>query len=255
MASGWVLRVFIFESKMDKNMNASKLLMVLPLVLLACTAVPQSPIPEKTVFKLTRTDGGDVPQTLVFDYQGAGPFVQLKVETELKGWTVDCDAPWCTVVADAIGIRFNVQPYQGESKQLFPRTCKVHIQAGAEYENTLTLGQESEEKFLYTVPGKNWSAISLPAAGAPVEVLVVSNLVDWTIRNVDGWVKADKIDRTTLRLSVIPSETEHKRTGQIVLESVANEVQSGSGPAWTLYLREEDAGGTSDDYTYGDNLE
>ena len=247
-------------------MNAFKLLLVLPLVLLACTAVPHSDNPDDPkdphqpstpatpVFKLSRIDGGVVPQTLVFDYQGAGPFVQLKVETELEGWTAECDATWCTLVTDASSIRFNVQPYHGESKQLYPRSCKVHIQAGTEYDNTLTLGQESEEKFLYTVPGNNYSGISLPAAGAPVEILVVSNLVDWTIKNDNNWVKADKIDRTTLRLSNIPSESEHERNGQIVLESVANEAQTGSGPTWTLYLIEGESGGTSDDYTYGENL-
>lgn len=245
------------------NTLKSLLALSLPLMLFACTATsPEKPDnpgeptpPEEVFFKLTRTDGGDVPQTLVFDYQGNGPFAELKVETQVEGWTAECNSDWCTLIAEANGIRFTVKPYQGDSKQLYPRTCQVHVKAETQYENTFTIGQESEEKFLYTVPGNDWNSVRLPAAGAPVDILVVSNLVDWTVKNVDGWVKADKIDRTTLRLSVIPSETEHKRTGQIVLESVANEVQSGSGPAWTLYLREEDAGGTSDDYTYGDNLE
>lgn len=246
-------------------MNTFKLSLVLPLslILFACTAAspdnpetPDQPItPEKDFFKVTRTDGGDVPQTLVFDFQGNGPFVQLNVETDQEVWTAECNDSWCTLETGAKSIRFSVQTYKGDGKQLYPRTCQLHIKAGTVYDSTFIIGQESEEKFLYTVPGNNWNTVRLPAAGAPVDVLVVSNLVDWTIKNVDSWVKADKIDRTTLRLSVIPSETEHERTGQIVLESVANEAQSGSGPAWTLYLREGEAGGTSDDYTYGDNLE
>lgn len=204
--------------------------------------------PDAPFFRLTTATGADVPETLVFNYQGNGTIENLKVETNVDGWKAECDSDWCTVSTDANSIQFSLQTYQGESSSMLPRNCKLHVSAGSTFDRTLTVGQESEDRYLYTIPGGG-NYIYLPAVGTPVEIMVLSNLADWTVRNDNAWLNTEKVDHTTLRVSNIPSDSERSRYGEITLESITQ------GPSCVLYLQEEQPGGSGDDYTYGNGLE
>ena len=210
---------------------------------------PEDPTPD--YFKLTTEAGGEVPGILVFDYMGGGTIYNLKVDTNMEGWTVECNAPeWCTVTTENTMIRFGLQVYQEANSQSPPRRCQVRIKAKDVFDRTLTLGQESMSQFLYTLPNYQFE-FDLPASGAPIEVTVVSNLVEWVVDNKTDWIKAEKVDAITLRVSSIPSETEHGRTGGLQLVSIANDYQANPGNYWDLYFHEELPGVSGEDYSYG----
>lgn len=250
-------------------MKTRKWLLALPLMLALCACPqinpdnPDNPDgpdkPSDSFFNLTKADGGEVSATLVFDYQGGGSVDNLKVETNVDGWSAESDADWCSVATDASGIRFNIQQFGEAGSQIYPRTCQVHIKAKDVFDRTLTIGQESDGKYLYTVPGNESTMpgfvvwIHVPSSGAPVDLMVLTNLVDWAVTNENAWLKAEKIDRTTLRLSIVPSDTENGRYGEITLESIDN--QAGAAPFWKINLIESNVGGTGDDYSYGDVIE
>ena len=224
----------------------------------SCT-LPENPenpdkpdLPIADYFKLTTVTGGEVPDILVFDHMGGGTIYNLKVETNMEGWTVESNAPeWCTVTTENTSIRFNLQTYHESNSQLYPRRCQVSIKAKDVFHRTLTIGQESVSRFLYSLPDYK-NEFDLPATGAPIDVTVVSNLVEWVVNNKTDWIKAEKIDAVTLRVSSIPSETEHGRTGEVQLVSIANDYQASVGVDWTMYFHENLPGATSDDYSYGD---
>ena len=243
-------------------MKTLKWLLALPLLLALCACpqiIPDNPDnpdnPAAPFFKLTKEDGGDVPEILVFDYMGGGTIYNLKVETNVEGWTVECNAPeWCMVLTDDTNIRFSLQTYYEANSQLYPRKCQVHIKAKDVFDRTLTIGQESVSRFLYTLPDYK-NQFDLPATGAPIDVTVVSNLVEWVVDNKTDWIKAEKIDAVTLRVSTIPSETEHGRTGELQLVSIANDYQASVGTYWTMFFHEELPGATSDDFIYGEGYQ
>ena len=211
---------------------------------------PDPPIAD--YFKLTTETGGEVPDILVFDHMGGGTIYNLKVETNMEGWTAESNAPeWCTVTTDNTSIRFSLQTYHDTNSQLYPRRCQVSIKAKDVFQRSLTIGQESMSQFLYTLPNYKCE-FDLPASGAPIEVTVVSNLVEWVVDNKTDWIKAEKVDAVTLRVSTVPSETEHGRTGELQLVSIANDYEARPGNYWILYFHEELPGATSDDYSYGE---
>lgn len=235
--------------------------MALPLMLLLCACPkinpdnPDNPdTPTAPYFSLKTETGGEVPDILVFDYMGGGTIYALKVDTNVEGWTATGDADWCMVMTGPGEIRFSLQTYEEANSQLYPRRCQVHIAAPGVFDRTLTIGQESVSRFLYTVPDYK-NEFDLPASGAPIDITVVSNLVEWTIVNNNDWIKAEKVDRITLRVSAVPSETEKGRTGEVTLVSIANDNQASVGTYWTMFFHEEESGVSGDDYSYGDGIE
>ena len=217
---------------------------------------PDPPVtPEEKYFRLKRYNFNtgfydlEPPTLFVFDHTGQD-FVSLMVETNVDDWTVTSTEPWCKPVKGGGMLAMSADPYGSAHDQLYPRSCEVRIKAGNVYEGVIKVGQESCP-FIYT-PRYKYEYF-LPASGASLDIFVVTSLYDWQIKNENAWLKAEKINRTTLRVSSVPDASAQKRSGEIVLFSVGDSEPHYSR-RWTLKLTEGDPDLTGEGYEYGNNL-
>ena len=220
---------------------------------------PQDP-PAEYYFKMVSGyNQAEVPDTPVFNHRGGGVFYLIDVESNVEGWTAKGGADWCSINAYAGGkkgqINLYVHPYQVSGIAYpYPRTCTMTIQAPGVFDKTLVIGQESESTYLYTAPNQQ-TQYTLPASGATVDIPVLTNLVDWKIINETGWIKAEKINRITLRVSVVPANTPQPRSGKITLMSIANGQVGSYDTPWEINFTEGEPDVSGDDYDYGDGIE
>lgn len=193
----------------------------------------------------------DPPELIVLGPMG-DDFAAMMVETNIDDWSVTSSEPWCKAEAYSGMLSIMAEQYGTGNQQLYPRSCEVRIKAGKVYDSVITVAQESSRYPLIYTPG-NWSEYTLPSSGAPLDIYIIATAYDWQIRNPHDWITAEKINRTTLRVAAIPGETQQKRSGEIIVFSVAD-AEPKPLRYCTITLTEGDPDLTGEGYGYGNNL-
>ena len=221
---------------------------------------PENPENPDAYFKMVSGyNGSEMTDVLVFNHRGECIYYLIDVETNVKDWTVEGGSDWCRISYYAVGkggqINLFVEPYNDPMySALYPRTCTMTVKAPGLADRTFTIGQESENTYIYTAPNQQ-TEFTLPASGAAVEVTVITNLVDWKVVNDTDWVKTEIVNRYTLRLSVIPADSPKQRQGKITLMSVANGLSTSYDLPWELTIKEGSPDVTGDDYIYDEGYQ
>ena len=220
-------------------------------------AGPETPTGDYFRLKAYNIETGnhdlDPPELFIFDRKG-DTFTALMAETNIVDWTVTSSESWCNARRESYWVAISAEPYEAESGQyLYPRSCEVRIKAGTIYDKVIRIAQESRP-FIHTL--RYQSEYQVPPSGASIDVYIITSLYDWQIQNGNEWLKAEKVNRTTLRVSTTPNGSREKRTGDITLFSIADKVPNPASLA-VCYIRftEGDPDLTGDDYDYGDNLD
>ena len=110
-----------------------------------------------------------------------------------------------------------------------------------------------EDVNLYSAPNMQ-REYTLPSSGAPVDITVITNLVDWTVKNDTEWIITEKLNRYTLRVHAVPSVTSGPREGKITLLSIANGQAPSHDTPWDITLKEGAPDVAGDDYSYNEGL-
>lgn len=220
---------------------------------------PVTPPPTDVVFKMTgEYDGSQVPDILVFNHNGEGIYYVINVESSVENWTAEGGASWCHIVAysgKSGMIHISVDQYEDPyPPSTYPRFCQLVVKCPGLSDKKITIGQEYSYTRIYTAPNMQ-REYTLPSSGAPVDITVITNLVDWTVKNDTEWIKAEKLNRYTLRVSAVPSGTSQPREGRITLLSIANGQVSSYDTPWDITLKEGAPDVAGDDYSYDEGLE
>lgn len=196
-----------------------------------------------------------IPSTIMLDRNGVGPTIKVETNTatDPNTWSVTCSEPWCYVTTAADGIYLSGETY-GKNDPLWPRTCELRIAIPGLYNGTFKVVQESLT-FIELAGGLAEEYILSPS-GAVTEFIIHTNLYDWKIENGNDWIKAEKADAMTLRVSAVPSSqaSSTARKGTIHLYSAAlSERPSTAGDVLTLNFKEGDPDVSGEDYGYGES--
>ena len=182
----------------------------------------------------------------------------LVVNTSLASdkYSATSSADWCKPVFDGGLLRLNYEQYGEKNDMLNPRVCVVEVKAGSFYDGTITIVQQSGSKKLGTITYKN--SFELPADGSPIDIIIQTTLWDWKIENANDWIKAEHIDRETLRVSAVPRDYDAaKRSGKIYLYSVTYKQFDSDMEydSYKLFFNDADPVVAGDDYGYGDHTD
>ena len=211
---------------------------------------------QEALFFRVLSDGQQTPSTLMIDRNGVGP--NLKVETNAtadpSAWSVTCSEPWCFTTAGGypVSISLSAEAY-GKNDPLFPRTCELRIAIPGLYNGTFKVAQESVT-FIELAGGVAEEYVLSPS-GAAKEFTIHTNLYEWKVENGNDWIKAEKVDAMTLRVSAVPrtQASSAARKGTIHLYSAAlSQRPSTAGDFITLNFKEGDPDVSGEDYGYGE---
>ena len=221
---------------------------------------PDTPDTPETgvVFNMTgEYDGSQVPDVLVFNHNGEGIYYVINVESNVEKWTVEGGAPWCHINAysgKSGMINIIVDQYDDPNPPSgYPRCCQLTRKVPGLPDRQLTIGQESSYTRIYSAPNMQ-REYTLPSSGAPVDITVITNLVDWTVKNDTEWIITEKLNRYTLRVHAVPSVTSGPREGKITLLSIANGQAPSRDTPWDITLKEGAPDVAGDDYSYNEGL-
>ena len=215
-------------------------------------------IRQEAVYFRFLLDNQPVPSTLLLDRNGIGPqiIVETNVTTDPNSWSVTSSEPWCYPTAVSYpsnAIMLSGEVY-GKNDPLWPRTCELHVIIPGFYDGTFKVVQESLT--FIELAGEPAEEYILSPSGATTEFFIHTNLYDWKIENGNDWIKAEKADAMTLRVSAIPRTTAASsiRKGTIHLYSAAlSERPATAGDVITLNFKEGDPDFSGEDYGYGDS--
>lgn len=222
-------------------------------------------VSQEAVYFRISSDDRENPSVIILDREGrGGTAASLKVDsnvgTDPAAWSVTCSEAWCHAEINANAgfykyIMISADAYGTSSDSFWPRTCDVRIQVPGFYSGTVRVVQESRPYINTTT--EHYACFTLSPAGAVREIPVYTNLYDWQIENGNDWVKAEKADRMTLRLSVVPrtDAAAPAREGTIYLYSsaLAERPAIGSPGLLTLVFKEGDPDVSGEDYGYGED--
>ena len=219
---------------------------------------------QEAIYLRILSDNTENPSVIVLDRDGWGDTAaSLKIETNAKtnvsDWEVSCSEDWCHAVINSnagatVYIMLSADEYGTSSDLLWPRSCEVRIRIPGLYSGSVKVAQES--KTYIETTDANLVKFKLSPAGAVREIPIYTNLYDWQIENGNDWVKAEKADRMTLRLSVVPrtGSAGGAREGTIYLYSASAAERPRSGAVLTLVFQEGDPDVSGEDYGYGQGL-
>ena len=194
---------------------------------------------------------------LVFNHNGEGIYYVINVESNVEKWTVEGGASWCHINAysgKSGMINIIVDQYDDPNPPSgYPRYCQLTIKVPGLPDRQLTIGQESSYTQIYSAPNMQ-REYTLPSSGAPVDITVITNLVDWTVKNDTEWIITEKLNRYTLRVHAVPSGTSGPREGKITLLSIANGQAPSHDTPWDITLKEGAPDVAGDDYSYNEGL-
>jgi hypothetical protein len=212
---------------------------------------------QEALYFRVLSDELQTPSTLMIDRNGVGP--NLKVETNAAAdpstWSVTCSEPWCFATAGGypVSISLSAEAY-GKNDPLWPRTCELSVVIPGLYNGTFKVVQESVT-FIELAGGVAEEYILSPS-GAAKEFTIHTNLYEWKVENGSDWIKAEKVDAMTFRVSAIPrtQASSAARNGTIHLYSAAlSHRPSTAGDFITLNFKEGDPDVSGEDYGYGES--
>ena len=232
------------------------------LLLCACPRVdpmdpvgPEGPdgpeVPEKPYFNLMTSSGTSVPQDYELVYnRDAVSVAAMTVKTNVTDWSVTSSDTWCSATADENNnIILQLQEY-GESREVLPpRICTVSVQAGAVFNQTIKVVQQSYVVFSFEREGQ---PVVLPASGATIDVPVYTNSYQWTPISPADWIKLEQQSPSILRVTTSPRPVTESspRSALVTVHSSSDEYAKGS-----FEVRDEDATLSGEDYQYGEHID
>ena len=235
----------MFGSK--RFLSLAMLLTGMLLSFCSCGKVPDGPGSQ---------EGTEKPD-MVFNHNGEGIYYVINVESNVEKWTVEGGASWCHINAysgKSGMINIIVDQYDDPNPPSgYPRYCQLTIKVPGLPDRQLTIGQESSYTQIYSAPNMQ-REYTLPSSGAPVDITVITNLVDWTVKNDTEWIITEKLNRYTLRVHAVPSGTSGPREGKITLLSIANGQAPSHDTPWDITLKEGAPDVAGDDYSYNEGL-
>lgn len=203
----------------------------------------------------------EVPSQVILDQNGALTSeagymsVETNVKTDVSTWSVTCSEEWCYYTLSNNGTSANIylsaDPY-GKYDPLWPRSCDFRVVIPGFCDKTIKVVQESVTYIQLTVEMEDEFILS--PSGAPKDFTIHTNMYEWKIENANEWLKAEKSDAMTLRVSVIPrTSASASRKGTIYLYSSALSERPASfgGVMLTLNFKEGDPDMSGEDYGYG----
>lgn len=213
---------------------------------------PETPVdPDKPYFNLMTSSGTPVPQDYELVYnRDAVSVAAMTVKTNVTDWSVTSSDTWCSAIANENNsIVLQLQEY-GESREVLPpRICTVSVQAGAVFNQTIKVVQQSYVVFSFEREGQ---PLVLPASGATIDVPVYSNSYQWTPTSPADWIKLEKRSPSVLRVTTSPRPATESspRSALVTVHSSSDEYAKGS-----FEVRDEDATLSGEDYQYGEHID
>ena len=174
------------------------------------------PAPTGPYFK------ADLPDEYVLNRDPGA--VSWIVDTNIPDWTVESDEAWCKATAKTNEVWLDIEEFDareenGAYKYDPPRTCTVTVKAGAVYNKTFKIIQQTNTIISFPEAVANILTVELPADGGTAEVLVWSNAYHWTPTTDASWLTVTRKDAATLKVTSTPrsdGETEARSTKVIV---------------------------------------
>lgn len=227
--------------------------------------VKQAAAQKPATYIRVTSDGQENPSVILFDRTGWGDTaaslaVDTNAETDPATWEITCSEPWChyTLNTNAGHIKYimlTADEYGSVTDYFWPRSGEVRIKIPGLYDGSFRVVQESRPYM--TTPYEYQFPFLLSPSGAVREVPVFTNLYDWKIDNENDWVVAEKVDRITLRLHVIPrtDPSAPAREGVVYLYSASAKERPRLGVPGLLplYFTEGAPDISGEEYGYGDN--
>ena len=148
------------------------------------------------------------------------------METDIKDWTAESSESWCKTATSATELRLDVEDYKVRNaydngwEYAQPRTCTVSVKAGTVFSKTIRIVQQTytiitfpqqamSSNYDWIQDGPGGMTVLLSSDGDMREILISSNTWRWVPETDAGWLKAEYVNGSTLRLtSTARAETE-----------------------------------------------
>ena len=161
---------------------------------------------------------------------------------------------WCQVTYSSGSVNLRVSRWgrdtekDGRDAYPAPRSCTITIKGGSIFTKTITVNQESDAGLIQT-PNYMTTLYVNPSGGT--ETLAIdTNCIGLTARTDADWVKAEFIDRASLRIVTQPhpDDVSTPRSARITICSVVNDSKT-----INLTVKENDPELSSGGYGYEDH--
>ena len=189
------------------------------------------------------------------------------VETDIKDWTATSSETWCRTTTSATELRLDIDEYKVRNaydngwEYAQPRTCTVTVKAGTVFSKTIRIVQQTytiitfpqqslSSRYDWIQDGPEGMAVLLSSDGDTRDVMVSSNSWRWVPETDAGWLKAEYVNGSTLRLTSTAraqSETASRST-QVKVYDQNNLLQYS-----TFTVKDAPANVGGEDFDYGDH--
>lgn len=188
------------------------------------------------------------------------------VDTNIEDWKATSSESWCKPTVTAKELRLDIEEYKirneyGYWEYAQPRTCTVDVTAGTVFSKSIRIVQQTYT--IITFPQQSYSAnydwiqdgpsgmtVLLSSDGDMREILVSSNAWLWVPETDAGWLKAEYVNGSTLRLtSTARAETETSARSATVRVYDKNDELVYS----TFTVQDAPANVEGQDFGYGDH--
>lgn len=190
------------------------------------------------------------------------------VDTNIEDWKATSSESWCKPTVTAKELRLDIEEYKirnayGYWEYAQPRTCTVDVTAGTVFSKSIRIVQQTYT--IITFPQQSLSAnydwiqdgpsgmtVLLSSDGDMREILVSSNTWRWVPETDAGWLKAEYVNGSTLRLtSTARAETETSARSATVRVYDKNDELVYS----TFTVQDAPANVEGQDFGYGDHTD
>ena len=188
------------------------------------------------------------------------------VDTNIEDWKATSSESWCKPTVTAKELRLDIEEYKirnanGDWEYAQPRTCTVDVTAGTVFSKSIRIVQQTytiitfpqqamSAKYDWIQDGPSGMTVLLSSDGDMREILVSSNTWRWVPETDAGWLKAEYVNGSTLRLtSTARAETETSaRSAQVKVYDKNNELVYS-----TFTVQDAPANVEGQDFGYGDH--
>lgn len=177
---------------------------------------------------------------------------EFRYSTNIQDVSATSSEEWCKAEFD--GYRLSIlldglgQTAEQAAQNVYPRPreCTVTITAGEVYQKTFVVMQEPDDAQI--APGIYYP-IEVSGAGDRVVKHIMSTCISWSAKTDADWLKANKIDESTLEIitSPRPDDIPTPRQATITLKSDLNyRVEA------TIQVKERESSLSAGEYEYGE---
>ena len=190
------------------------------------------------------------------------------VDTNIEDWKATSSESWCKPTVTAKELRLDIEEYKirnanGDWEYAQPRTCTVDVTAGTVFSKSIRIVQQTytiitfpqqamSAKYDWIQDGPSGMTVLLSSDGDMREILVSSNTWRWVPETDAGWLKAEYVNGSTLRLtSTARAETETSARSATVRVYDKNDELVYS----TFTVQDAPANVEGQDFGYGDHTD